>query len=265
MTTQATPPAAASLCLQDVVLPGRLTIDGALVLSPGLTVVVGKNGAGKSTLLDVAAGVLVPPVGTATLGGTALSAWTPAARAARVASLGQGEPSLSALGGLTGLARVAQGLAPRRGAGALLDDATAGRAVAVALELGLTPAQLQVSLASLSYGQRHRVHLARALVDDDSAALLLDEPFAGLDVEGGRLLVAALRARAERKVVVVSVHELERALHLGGRLLGLAGGRVVVDGELPGALDSAAATAIWGCEVRVRVEPDGFVGVLWRP
>ncbi len=244
------------LRLSDVEVGERLRVS-ALSLHPGLNVIVGMNGAGKSTLLDVIAGVLQPARGRALLDDNDLACMSPRQRARLVASLGQ-EPS-SSFHELSVQARIAQGLAPRRGHNAGLDDEARQRVAAVADELGLA-SSLHRRLAQLSGGERRRAHVARVLVDEQAQVIVVDEPFAGLDRLATSLLVTALRRRGERHTVVVSVHEVQTALALGGRLLGLHGGSIVVDGLLPQALHEAGP--VWG-DVRVVVDGD-YVGVLQK-
>jgi iron complex transport system ATP-binding protein len=227
----------------------------SLELGPGLTVVVGENGAGKSTLLDVAAGVLAPTTGAVLLDGSPLSTRTPSARARVIASLGQRPRSAP---WLRVDERIAQGLAPRLGARATPDHP----AVAHVLEALALGALRHRTLTSLSGGEQQRAHIGRALVDSDAGVVLLDEPFAGLDEGATALVVAVLQARAGAgAAVVVSVHDLGLAALLGGRVLGVANGRVAVDGTGAAALEAAAAL-LGG---RVSVVDDGVsVGVLRR-
>ena len=243
-----------ALRLQDVVVAGRLTVS-SLTLVPGLTVVVGDNGAGKSTLLDLCAGVVRPGAGGLFLDDVPLFTLPARTRAQRIASLGQ-RPQ--AAPGLLVHERIAQGLVARRGSG-VVDGAIVARIEAVAAELGVD-GLLTRPLTALSGGQRQRVHVARALIDDDADAIVLDEPFTGLDDRASWLLVQALVRRRDR-LVVVSVHDLSVAVLLGGRLLGLKDGSVVIDGPLPDAVE--AADRLGGAAARVVRDGEWF-GLLRR-
>jgi ABC-type sulfate/molybdate transport systems ATPase subunit len=174
-----------------------------------LVALLGPNGAGKSTLLDALAGALAPAAGSV-------------ARHGRVAVALQA-PDLARR---SVLANVTLALAwwgvPRAERAARARDALRA----------LSAEQLASrSAATLSGGERRRVHLARALAVAPDV-LLLDEPFAGLDAETrGVLLADAVSAlRSESRATLVVVHDRAEAWALADRLLVMIDGRLVAAG-----------------------------------
>lgn len=86
-------------------------------------------------------------------------------------------------------------------------------------------------IGSLSRGMQQRVALARALVHDP-AVLLLDEPDTGLDQEHLALLASLVQGRAlPKRAVILTTHNLERALALCDRVAVLARGKLVYQAE----------------------------------
>ncbi len=201
-----------------------------------IVVLIGPNGAGKSTLLAALAGLL--PAGRGSIERTgrvaaALQAPALANRSARAnveAALGwwgvarreRGERALAALGTIG-----ARGLADR-------------------------PAN------TLSGGEARRVHLARALALQ-ADALLLDEPFAGLDALARAELLydAASALRDARRATLVVVHDRAEAWALADRVVVMLDGRVAADGP-PAAVFGDPPTP----EVATFV---GFIGRLEEP
>lgn len=204
----------------DLVVPGRLR--AAFAADAGQVVaVLGPNGAGKSTLLHAVAGLL-GDAGSVVVGGETWSGPGRPSRLVRERRVGlafQGQqlfPHLSALHNVAfgprsrGVGRAeahatAQGWLDRFGVGGL-----AGR----------RPGEL-------SGGQAQRVALARALAADP-AVLLLDEPFAGLDVGVATELRLELAGHLAdfAGVTLLVTHDALDAFALADLVLVLDGGEV---------------------------------------
>lgn len=196
-------------------LRGREIVRVDAVVAPGeVLTVMGPSGSGKSSLLAAVVGTLPPEfrlAGRVVLDGRDVTGEPPERR--RVGIIFQ-DPLLfphMTVGG-----NLAFGLTPscrdRRGAvaGALADVGLAGYE--------------QRDPATLSGGQRARVALMRTLLAEPQA-LLLDEPFSGLD-RGLRAQVRELvlsRAAARKLPVLLVTHEPEDAEAAGGRILQIPG------------------------------------------
>jgi iron complex transport system ATP-binding protein len=162
--------------------------------------VLGPNGAGKSTLLRLLAGLLSPASGTVCLGGEPLARLPARARAQAIALVPQESPREE---GTTALEAVLLGRAPHLGAWGVEGERDRQLAQAALEELGLG-ALSNRPLAELSGGERRRVLLARARVQQ-ARVVLLDEPTAHLDLAHGAMLLARARAWAQEGAAVVAV------------------------------------------------------------
>jgi ABC-type sulfate/molybdate transport systems ATPase subunit len=184
--------------------------DISLELAPGeVLAVLGPNGAGKSTLLETIGNVLPPAAGRIECGGrvaTAMQSPDLARRSARA--------NVELALGWWGV--------PRRERRKRATDALAAmRAEHLA----------DRSAASMSGGERRRVHLARAIAIKPDI-LLLDEPFAGLDPANRAALLddTASAIRASARAVVLVVHDRAEAWALADRLIVLIDGRIAAEG-----------------------------------
>ena len=93
--------------------------------------------------------------------------------------------------------------------------------------------------ATLSGGEMRRMALARALVTEPGA-LILDEPFAGLDPRAESEIEAIITAIAPTVPVLVSTHDLPQARRLAGRVLFFSEGQLVENADAATFFDGPA-------------------------
>ncbi|MFD6271743.1 ABC transporter ATP-binding protein [Nocardia asteroides] len=212
--------------------------DVSFAVPPGeLTGFVGGNGAGKTTTMRMIMGVLAAHGGEVRWNGR------PATAADRRSFGYMPEerglyPKQPVLDQLVYLARL-------RGLGA--GEAKA-RAAQLLERFGLGE-RAKDKLESLSLGNQQRVQIAAAVIAQPSA-LILDEPFSGLDPVAVDSMAELLREYAALGVpVLFSSHQLDLVERLCDQLVILAGGRVVGQGTV--------ASLRAGSTVRYRLVVDG--------
>lgn len=96
---------------------------------------------------------------------------------------------------------------------------------------GVTPDREMLN-ADLSTGQKRRLHLALALIGDPQI-VFLDEPTAGLDVEGKVSLHEQIRAlKAHGKTVILASHDMAEVEELCDRIAILKDGKIAFLGTI---------------------------------
>jgi heme exporter protein A len=192
--------------------------------------VLGPNGAGKSTLLRMLATLLRPDAGDLRVCGRACPDDAVGARR-EIGYLGHDPLVYLDLTARQNLELYADlyGLPDAR---ERVDDAL-DRVDLLARSFDL--------VRTFSRGMAQRLGLARALLHEPRL-LLLDEPYAGLDAAGARLLDRMLEDAGAGRGVVIVTHEVERGVALAGRLLVLRAGRAVLS-EATGSVDGRAFRA----------------------
>jgi ABC-2 type transport system ATP-binding protein len=99
-------------------------------------------------------------------------------------------------------------------------------------ELALVPV-LRKKISTLSKGNLQRLLIALALMSPQPL-LALDEPFDGLDLHQTRAMMGILRGlRAQRRTLLLCIHQLTDAERICDRLLLVSNGRLVGMGTLP--------------------------------
>ena len=190
----------------------EFTLRAAISVAPGERLALfGPSGAGKTTLLEVIAGLVAPRRGRVELAGRVLTATQAPVRAVppwqrRVGLLRQDPgifPHLSVRANLAYARQAGQG-------GAELAE--------LAGQLGLG-GLLAAMPARLSGGQAHRVALGRLLLAPCDA-LLLDEPYTGLDAALRRSLTILVGALVTERGIpsVLVAHDLADAQAFADRL-----------------------------------------------
>jgi ABC-2 type transport system ATP-binding protein len=200
-----------------------------LVIAPGETVaLLGPNGAGKTTTIDMMLGLTRPDEGTVSIYGA------PPAAAVRDGYVGAMLQTGSPL----------EHLKVREIVSMMASYYPHPLAVEEVLQVTGASAFAGQWTTKLSSGQAQRVRFAAALVGDPDL-LLLDEPTAGIDVEGRRDFWQAMRAVTERgKTVVFATHYLEEADAYADRIVLIARGEIVADGPATEIKAQAGARSI---------------------
>ena len=200
------------------------------------TVVLGPSGTGKSVMLKHVMGLLSPDEGEVWFDGQ------------RIDTLGERDlvPVRSRIGFLFQM-------------GALFDSMTAGDNVAFPMmesgrftkkerdeksnlllaQVGL-PGVARKMPGELSGGQKKRVALARAVALDPDL-VLYDEPTTGLDPIRADVINELINAlRDHRQITGIAVtHDMQSARRIADRMILLAAGRIVADGEPAAFLHSS--------------------------
>jgi len=193
--------------------------------------VMGANGAGKTTLLKVIAGLAVPTRGIVTIAGIEMKKAGPKLRAL-VGFVSHETMLYSDLTARENLAFHARLFGLKRPTAA----------VERAAERLSVQRVLDRPVRTLSRGTRQRVALARALLHEP-AVILLDEPYTGLDEAAVAALSELLEELATpERVLMVTLHDVARALSGPERLVALSCGRVVLDRPIHERRDDVAET-----------------------
>ena len=199
----------------------RRALDGVDVTVPAgaFLSVFGPNGAGKTTLLRILSTLARPTSGTLELLGADALHDDPNALRGRIGMISHRSMAYADLSARENLLLFAR----------LYGVADPGRRVTELLDLVELGHRANDQAGTFSRGMSQRLSIARALVNDPEL-ILLDEPYAGLDPHGMRLLDDLIeRIRPGRTFVMVS-HDLERGYALCTHALILARGRVVLQG-----------------------------------
>ncbi len=227
--------------------------DVSLALRPGeIHALLGENGAGKSTLVKILYGLIQPDSGTINLDGVARRIASP--QEARDAGIGMVFQHFSLFDNLTVAENIALVLPAKAGLKRL-----EARILAIAERYGLAldPSR---PIWSLSAGERQRVEIVRALIQEPRV-LVLDEPTSVLTPQEAETLFATLnRLKAEGKALVYISHKLEEVRGLCDCATILRAGRVVATCDPKAYSAHALAELMMGRDIGAVRPPGGGAG-----
>ncbi len=231
--------------------------DVSVTLHPGeVLALCGPNGAGKSTLLSCLAGEHRSCRQNVRYSGQPLSTLSPAQQAKRRVVLEQ-TPTLSADFNVAELIELGVAIElPGAELSALKQDLMA--------RLGLEGFDHR-PVSSLSGGQRHRVHMARVLLQlkanrylGHECFLFLDEPTASLDLGHQITTLNLIRGLSEEGVgVLVVLHDLNLAAAFADRIVLLQEGQVKHTGKPTDILTTDILSAVYQTEIYVGTSLNG--------
>jgi ABC-type multidrug transport system ATPase subunit len=205
-----------------------------LTVAKGETVaLLGANGAGKSTLMRIVAGLSQPDRGEVHLGGVSTKRAGHELR--RYIGLVGHAPLL--YDGLSGL----ENMNFFAGMYDILNPEARIESVLREVDLWLRRVD---AVRTYSRGMTQRLAIARAILHDPPV-LLLDEPDTGLDQASVDMLQGLIQQLGSaNRAVLLTTHNLERALAWSDRICMLAGGEIVVD-QRSAELDAAGLRTLY--------------------
>jgi molybdate/tungstate transport system ATP-binding protein len=186
-------------------------------------IILGPSGAGKTVLLEVIAGIIEPDSGKIFLNGEDVTDLPPEKR-----GLAYIPQNYALFPNMSVFDNIAFGLRVRKRSKAEIE-----RKVRELSEVLGISHLLNRKPKTLSGGEQQRVAIARALAIEPEL-LLLDEPFANLDVgTRGKLLREMKRWRRELGFTALHVtHSFEEALSLGDRVGVMLNGKLIQTGPI---------------------------------
>lgn len=179
---------------------------------------LGENGAGKSTLVKMLFGVLAPSSGQIIWDGKPIS--IPSPSAARSAGIGMVFQHFSLFEALTVAENIALSMDSKV---SIKEIATEAKALSEAYGLPLDP---NAHVADLSVGERQRIEIVRALLQNPQL-IILDEPTSVLTPqEADRLFETLFKLRSEGRSVLYISHRLDEVKRICDRATVLRHGKV---------------------------------------
>ena len=222
-----------------------------------VTTIMGANGCGKSTLFSLMTKNLVPGKGKVLLGEKNIAHLRLNEFARKVAIVHQYN---TAADDITVERLVSFGRTPHLGMMGIRGDEDE-RYVNWAMEVTNVSQFRDRELSRLSGGQRQRVWIAMALAQG-TEILFLDEPTTYLDIRYQIEILELVRKlnREFGMTIVMVLHDINQSIYFSDKIIGLAGGKVIVEGEPEEVITEESIHELYGIDLKVaRVDGRKFV------
>ena len=223
-----------------------------------ITTIMGANGCGKSTLFSLMTKNLVPGRGKVLLNGRNIRNMQLSEFARKVSIVHQYNTSAD---DITVERLVGFGRTPHMKLFSGYRDEDM-QLIEWAMEVTGITKYREREVAKLSGGQRQRVWIAMALAQN-TKILFLDEPTTYLDIRY-QIEILKLVQRLNREfgiTIVMVLHDINQAIHFSDRIIGLADGKVLVEGAPEEVISVESIQKLYGIELGV-TEIDGKKFVL---
>jgi branched-chain amino acid transport system ATP-binding protein len=206
-----------------------------LDLFPGeIHALIGPNGAGKSTLIKQIVGEVRPDSGTIRFEGQQIDGLDAPSRArlglARSFQVSSVIPDFTVLQNVMLAVVGASGSTFRFFAPALAEHTLTEPALFHIAQAGLEH-RSAVTAANLSHGERRKLEIAMALAMRPKA-FLLDEPMAGMGLEGGAELTSVLAELKTEAPILLVEHDMDAVFALADRISVLVYGKIIATGSV---------------------------------
>ena len=191
---------------------------------------LGPNGAGKTTTMRMITGFLAPSSGTITIDGINIEE-NPVAGKRKIGYMPESAPLYGDMIVEDYLKYIAQmqGVKPDEKLPKLCEE-------------GGLKEVMSKNISELSRGNRQRVSLAHALMNDPEI-LILDEPTSGLDPNQVEDVRAIIREIGKTRTVIVSTHILSEVETICSRAIIISGGKLVADSSIENLKNSIGTSS----------------------
>ncbi|MDG0872284.1 phosphonate ABC transporter ATP-binding protein [Paenibacillus thiaminolyticus] len=229
---------------------GTIALDGINleVKTAEFIAVIGPSGAGKSTLLRCINRLIEPSEGSISFQGKRIDQMNAKELRQARARIGMIFQHYNLVNRLSVLENVLHGrlgyMSSLAGVFNRYSEADKQDAIALLKKVGLDK-EVYKRADELSGGQKQRVGVCRALAQKPKL-ILADEPIASLDPRSSAVVMDAIHRNCTEQGIacLVNLHQVETAKQYASRIVGIKGGKVVLDGP-PQALTDYHTSLIY--------------------